>query len=182
MAMISLQIPNDIGRMFKEIDIPGKRDATDHITLFYLGDEIDIKKVIKIIPVIFEAVNGMGPFSVSCNKITTFPMGKNGYPVIGEIKSPELIKLRNKLKKLFDKNKIKYDNKFPEYKPHLTLSYSEDEVDDIKLKNFDWKVSSISLYGGDVSDTRLFVNFPFSLEIKKKAELIADIMFRFCRE
>lgn len=169
MAMLAIPLSPDISRLFRETDImEGKRDPSDHITLFYFGDDLPLKNILKIIPVVFDVTSNMKPFSASCGKIISFPKGKYGYPVVGEIKSNDLSDFRNNLKKEFDKNKIKYDNTFTDYKPHVTIGYSEKEVKNIKFDKTNWSINQVSLYGGDRADSRLFINFPFTLGIDNK--------------
>lgn len=175
MAMIAIPVTHDIGRLFESLDVEGDRRPSDHITVFYLGDDLPIKKIVKIIPVIFEITSKMKPFKVSTNVITTFDEGKHGYPVIAKLQSKELEKLRNDLKKAFDDNKIKYDIKFKEFKPHLTLSYSPEKIKDIKFPKIEFLISQISIFGGDEVDEKVFINFPFSLGIKKKAAYIDQL-------
>jgi len=171
--MLSISLSPDISRLFREITFKDKitRDPSDHITMFYLGDNIPLKKLIKMIPIIFDITCDMKPFMVSCSKITTFPKGKNGYPIIGEIKSKDLSALRDKLKKEFEKNKIKYDSTFKDYKPHVTLGYSKNKPKNTSFSKINWSINHISLYGGDESDSRFFVNFPFTLGTEKIAKL-----------
>lgn len=169
MAMLAIQISPDISRLFRQIELDANRDPSDHITMFYLGDDFNMKQILKIIPTIYEISSTLQPFEVSCSKITCFPEGKYGFPVIAEIKSEDLIELRNKIEKAFGKNKIKFDTKFKEYKPHVTLGYAKEKVKDAKINKIKWAVSQISLYCGDEADSKLFVNFPFNLGIDKIA-------------
>src|SRR5690606_40471128 len=104
-------------------------------------------------------------------KITTFEKGKYGYPIIGEVKSKGLIELRDKIEKSFKNSNIKFDNKYPEYKPHITLGYSSEKPKDIKIDKFKFSIPQISLYGGDEHDERVFINFPFSFGLSKNAKI-----------
>jgi len=174
MAMIAIPISSDVSRLFRGIDLEDNvvRDVSDHITLFYLGDNISVHEVIKMIPTIFDITSKMEPFELSCSKVTCFPKGKKGYPIIGEIKSKQLMELREKIRRIFERKGIKYDNKFPEFKPHVTLGFSKKKVKNFKI-NKTWLATQMSIYGGDTADTRLFVNFPFDLgvtTIKKASE------------
>jgi 2'-5' RNA ligase len=181
MAMIAIPLSLDISRLFREVEIDslGARDASDHITMFYLGDEIPIKKLVKIIPIVFDITSKTKPFSASCSKIISFPEGKKGFPIIGEVKSSELLKFREQIKKEFKKNKIKFDEKFPEYKPHVTLGYSKTKPSSIKFSKTNWSITQVGLYGGDEADSKFFVNFPFTLGIEKKVEKYAKL---FCNK
>ena len=175
MAMVAIPISQDISRLFHGVELGENvsRDPSDHITLFYLGDELKLSKIIKMIPVIFEITSKMGPFEITCSRITTFSKGPKGYPIIAEIKSKELTELRNKIKEAFEEKKIKYDDKWPEFKPHITLGFSKKKIKNKPLDKATWGVNALSIYGGDHADTKLFVNFPFNLgktDVKKISE------------
>ena len=181
MAMIAIPVPNNVGRMFRAIDVPGERDPSDHITMFYLGDNVSVDKLTRIIPVIFKVTEALDPFLVTCKRISTFPKNddrhssdsSNGYPVIAQVESPLLHEIRSKLKRAFDSKGIEYNNKYPEYKPHVTLSYSKKKPKNIRLPKTQWLVNEIALFGGDNSDERLYVSFPLGLKIiERKAEYI----------
>lgn len=171
MAMIAVQISSDISRLLKDVDVECERDNSDHITMFYFEDDLSIKKVCKMLPLIFDITSNHKPFEASLSKISAFPEGKHGYPIIAEVQSKELHELREQIAKAFDKANIKYDQKFPEYLPHITLGYSEEKLKTIKLPKFKFSITNISLYYGDISDTKLFINFPFTfgLDAVKKA-------------
>ncbi len=171
MAMIAIPLSVDTSRLFREIDVDGHRDSSDHVTLFCLGDDININTVLDIIPILYEVSSKIRPFEATCSKITTFPKGEKGYPVIAELKSDKLLELREKIRKLLEKNKIKYDNTFKEYKPHITVSWGKKKPGKIKFpEKAKLLITQLALYGGDNADSRIFVNFPFSLGVEKKAE------------
>lgn len=141
MAMIAVPVPREIGRLFRSIEVPGERDPSDHITMFYLGDNLSVDKLVRIIPVVFKVAESLEPFLVTCRKITTFPKnddrhssdGTNGYPVIAPVESKQLHELRTKIKRAFDSKGIDYNNKYPDYQPHVTLSYSKKKPKNIRF-------------------------------------------------
>ena len=183
MSMIAIPISQDVSRLFREIEVDGARDPSDHITMFYLGDDVKLDTIVDIIPILYECSSEMSPFEATCSRITTFPKGNNGYPVIAEIKSDKLVDLRNKIKKMFDKNKIEYDDKFPDYKPHITLAYSKKKPKNIKIPSkFKWSINQMALYGGNEADSRIFVNFPFTFGVEKKAaDMIEELSEMFVK-
>lgn len=184
MAMLAIPISQDISRLFREIEIDANRDSSDHISLFYFGDNLPIQKILKIIPIVFDICSIKRPFEVTCSKIISFPKGKHGYPIVAEIKSEELEDIRNSIKKLFNKKNIKYEDNFPEFRPHITLGYSENEPKDIKFEKVKWAISQVGLYGGDTADSKIFVNFPFTLgtsKVEKTAKYIHSYL-KYCSE
>lgn len=176
MAMIAIPVPHDVGRLFRSIDVPGNRDPSDHITLLYFGDDLSMKTIVKAIPLVYDIVSKMNPFLISTKKIETFPKGDKGYPIIAPIESEQLQDLHSKLKKSFKSHGISFSNKFPEYKPHLTLGYDKKKFK-VSLPKTQWQVNEVALYGGDTHDEKLYVSFPFNLDVpmKKSANYILQL-------
>lgn len=182
MAMIAIPISPDTSRLFREIEIDGHRDPSDHITMFCLGDDIPIKTIQEIIPIIYKITSALSPFEVTCAKISTFPKGDKGYPVIAEIKSNELIELRKKIASALKRNKIPFDNTFKEYQPHITLAYAKKRPSKIKLpEKATIVVNQIAIYGGDNADSKIFVNLPFSLNVNSKTAKILEFSDMFVK-
>jgi 2'-5' RNA ligase len=174
MSMIAVPISEDISNLFRALEVPGDKDFSDHITLFYLGDSINIKTVNKVIPIIFDYLDNLSPFEIEASEISCFPPSKEGiYPIILNIDSNKLKKIRKDLSELFNKAKIDYDKKFKIFKPHLTLSFSEQEIKSFKIKKVSWQVNRISLYCGDNGKSKIYVEFPLDLKtpIAKAANL-----------
>lgn len=182
MAMLAIPLSRDISRLFTQVDVPGARDPSDHITLFFLGDEIPIETVGKLVPIIHQVTSELRPFMVSCKRITTFPKGENGYPVIAQLQAPQLQEIREKVKRIFDRKGINYDNEtHPEFNPHVTLSYSKKKPKNISFPKIQWQVNELALFGGDGHDERVYVNFPFSLGIERKGAYIERLADRFAK-
>ena len=164
--MIAIPIDSSFSSLLQRVDVPGNRDFSDHCTLIYFENEMSIKKITKIIPLIHELTSKMIPFNINSTTITSFDKGKHGYPIIAKLESKELFNIEKEIKKILDKNKIKYSTKL-DFRPHITLSYSDTDLDkDLKFNKAILQVNSIGLYG---DDDNIYVNFPFSLGIKKKA-------------
>lgn len=160
--MLAIPIQHDISRLFQEFDLDIERDPSDHITMFYFGDDLPMSRILKIIPVIFELTKDMKPFTASIASYSCFDSDEL-YPVICPVKSKKLIELREKIKKHFFDKKISFDKKFPEYKPHITLGYSKKKEKNTKFPKVEFTISQLALYAGDSTDTKLFVNFPFTV-------------------
>jgi 2'-5' RNA ligase len=172
MAMIAIPISPDVSRLFREIDIDGHRDPSDHITLFYLGDDISIDTILDIIPIIHKVVEDLRPFEATVGKITSFPKGedKKEYPIIAEVKSEKLMEIREKIRKMLDKNKVEYSDDYDEFRPHITLSFNKKRQKNLRLPTkAKFMITQIALFGGDEADSEIFVNFPFSLGVEKKS-------------
>lgn len=178
MSMIAAPVSPDVSKLFKNISVPGKRDPSNHITMLHLGGELDIKVAIKILPLVLAITEKQQPFTVSCSEIICFPGGDDGFPIVGKLESKELVSLQKKIKKEFEGAKIKFSDKYPIYKPHVTLSYSPDKIDDFKISKTEWQVNEIALFcGSHEGGEKLYVQFPFSIKkMKKSAQCVDDIV------
>lgn len=180
MAMIAVPISRDIARLFTQIDVPGEREPSDHITLSYLGDKLQTSTITKLMPLILEITSKTSPFLVTCKRITTFPKGDKGYPIIAQLQSEPLNNLREKIIRVMDRQGIEYSKKYPEFKPHVTLSFSKKKIKNIRFNKIQWLINSVSLYGGDETDEKIYCQFPFSLDIvSKKAAYIEALANEF---
>lgn len=181
MALIGLKIPAEISRMLTNVKVPGHRDPADHLTLFYMSGELDPKKVGKVCAALPGIIEKIKPFDAVVKKITCFTEGEEGFPIIGEVESKKLIDLRKKIGKMLDKEKVKYSDKFPEFKPHVTLSYHTHKVENIKLPTpAKWLVTEIILWSGDQSDNGIVVTFPLYEKVSaaSTALLLADTFYK----
>lgn len=173
-AMLAVPIPYNISSILQEINVEGnitKKDNSDHITLFFYYD-FDIDDTLKIIPIISEVVEGIKSFNISVDSYTSFP-AEDEIPIICKIKSKELIKMRNKIKKALDNNDIKYSTKFKDYQPHITLQYNK-EKQSAKFDEIIWPVKNIALYCGDSNNQTLYVEFPFGSNKEKYSSECLD--------
>ncbi len=170
MAFLAIQVPQDTARIFQDIDVPGDKGKVGkhHITLCYLGKDVPIAMLTKAIEATFKVVSSTRPFTVSVSKVTTFPVGDDGVPVICPIDSEELHALRARLVDRFVEDGVEYNNKYPIYKPHVTLSYAEEAIPDRQIPTLTWGAHEVILWGGDSGDSRLVVQFPMSLSLREK--------------
>jgi len=177
MAMIAVPVPYEVGRLFRSIEVDGQRDQSDHITMLYLGDDVKIDTIAKMVPLIFDITSKQDPFLASCKKITTFPKGDNGYPIISLVDAPQLHDIQKKLKRVLDRKGIKYSDKYPEYKPHVTLGYHKKKTKNIAFPKTQWQINEIAIYGGNNHDEKVYVSFPLSLKVpvKKSADYIFQL-------
>lgn len=178
MSMLAIPLDSSVSRLFRSIEVEeGKRDESDHITLAYLGDNVPFDVLLKIIPVVFNITSKEELFLVSAKKITTFPKGDDGYPVIAPVESPKLHEIRSKIIKGLDKAGVEYSKLYPDFNPHVTLAYSQKKPKNIKFNKIQWQINQIALYGGDNHDERLYVLFPLAVKIiEKKADFVYEMV------
>jgi 2'-5' RNA ligase len=162
MAMLAIPIQPDISRLFQEFDLDIEKDQSNHITLFYFGDDLPMSRILKIIPAVFELTEDLKPFTAYTQHYSSFD-SDDLFPIICPVISQKLIGLRNKIQTSFDNKKVKYNKKFKDFKPHITLGYSKEKLKNTKFPKVEFPISQIALYAGDTIDTKLFVNFPFTI-------------------
>jgi 2'-5' RNA ligase len=172
MAFLGIRIPHEVGRLIRNLDIPGVKETPSeyHITLLVFEDNWSIKRILKATEVVYDIVSEIDPFTIKADRISHFPpRPDHPIPIIAPIKSEGLHQLHKKLSKAFDKNKIDFKKTFKEYHPHITLAYSEDEYDDYRIDSpIEFVVNEVTLWGGDEGDTRLFTTFQLKAPDRKK--------------
>lgn len=172
MAALMIQVPEETARVLHEIPVPGTKEQHDpHITVMYLGKDIPIERISKMLPVIYDVTSQTLPFSVATSHVSNFPGGDDGVPVIAKINSPALHRFRDALCKAFEDAGLPYDKKFPIYKPHTTLAYAPDPETtvDIDIPEISWGAHELVLWGSNRGTGRLVVKFPLSLPLAKVA-------------
>jgi 2'-5' RNA ligase len=179
MAFLGIRAPHEAGRLLSQLDVPGEKTSVSemHITLLYFGDEWPVSEISKSLEATYEVTSKTQPFLVKMEKATHFSKSpEDKYPVITRVESEDLHKMRNELSKKFDKEKIEFSKLYKDFKPHVTLSYSEEEPDDIEFHPVEFVVQEIVLWGGDHGDDRIFVTFPLaSPAFDKNALLIKKV-------
>jgi 2'-5' RNA ligase len=184
MAFLGLAVPAATARILSEIDFGNLGDkepsSSLHITMLYLGKEVEIEKIATMLAPIVQVVSQTNPFTVSISRVTTFPPNPDdGVPIIAPVVSNELMALRASICGAFDAAKIEYSKKYPDYKPHVTLGYSQDpavnydNAIDMQIPVVEWGAHEITLWGGDNGDTRVVVTFPLSVVSNTKTASMA---------
>ena len=169
MAMIAVKVPTETSRLISKISeaLPGDSQAASemHVTIIHLGDDVPISQLAKVMEACHTVTSKISPFVMTVDSIDSFEPGDNGgVPVILPVQSQELHELEQKLKQEFDSAGISYSNKYPEFKPHVTLSY----VPGMKAVGplpapISWGAFEMMIYGADSGDGRVLVTLPFGL-------------------
>lgn len=171
MAFIGISIPGPAARLIHEIEVPGNKTDSNqlHITMFYLGKDIDIKKISKAMIATYDIAQNITPFLVRVSCVNQFDTLVNDrYPVIAPIGCQKLFEIREEMRKSFDNKKINYDKRFKEYKPHITLSFSEQVVEKHKIAYpIEFSVQELVLYGGQDGDEKIFITFPLDGKVRE---------------
>jgi 2'-5' RNA ligase len=126
-TFIGLIVPSDVAN---EIKVDGGESADDmHITMFYQKgmSKSDAEKVKKIWDGIWDE---FGPIDVSINECDTFDATEHSdwkTPLICPVKTSIVHKLHDKLLAKIEAADIELNQTFPEYKPHVTLKYMDED-------------------------------------------------------
>jgi len=170
MAFLGISVPREIRQLLSDVEVPGDPvgKGSHHITLVYFGDKIPIGEVCKAIEAIAPVFQSTAPFPVAVAEVDSFPENpdwKPGQvPVIGKVRSDELHELRGKLAEALDAAGAAFSKKFPDYNPHVTLSYAPvgggEQPPKFELEQpITWTVAEAVLWAGDEEDDRFVVRF-----------------------
>jgi 2'-5' RNA ligase len=181
MAILGVKVPHEVSRALGSIAVPGDNVSGEekHVTLIHFGSKVPIDTITKAIVAVYDVAAKTVPFSLLMSEVSCFPKGVEGIPIITRIESPELHKLRAGICESLDKAGVDYSKKFPEYSPHITLSYSTELIEPFQIRPCEWTAYEMVLWGGDQGDGRISVNFPFSLPGKQA--LIRKLVQAFVR-
>ena len=172
MAFLGIRVPHETARILSEINVPGEKEAPSsmHITLLYIGKEVPIDSLAEAMKAAYSVTARTKPFTVRTSRVTSFPINPDdGYPIIARVESDALHELRSTLVSTFTEAGVEFSNKYPDYKPHVTLSYSkENGLDEVTIPTVEWGAHEAVLWGGDDGDRRLVITFPFSIEMTER--------------
>ena len=182
MSYLFIKVPSNVANILSKLDVPGKKESIEgmHITLAYLGKESSVEEILKIFPVLYDICKDQKVFDISTNKVSSFPKNEDGIPVFCEVKSAQLSKLRNKIIKAFDKNEIEYDKTYPDFNPHITLSYSQTvKPESFTFPEVDFVISEIELYAGAYQKQGVNIRIPLGSSSKAEDLLAkASLMYK----
>jgi 2'-5' RNA ligase len=171
MAFLGIRVPHEAGRLLTNIEVPGKQAAPSemHITLLHFEENWPISEMSKALEATYDIISKVKPFLVMTEKVICFPKRDEQAAIVAQVKSAELHELREQLAKEFDEVKIDFSKTFKDFKPHITLSYNEEEIEDFDIDPpVEFVVQEIVLWGGDHGDDRIFVTFPLKGPEKQK--------------
>ncbi len=165
MAMIGLRVPEATARVLSDIPVEGSPSAHQHGTILNMGDDIPIGTLASMMVAAFTVAEHYEPFMVSTSLITSFP-SEEEVPVIARVESETLHQLWSDLCRAFDTVQLDYSKKFPEYKPHVTLAWADEQPEDMPIPTVSWGAHELCLWGGNHGEGRLLVHMPFALKYK----------------
>lgn len=161
MAALMLTVPSQAHAGLKVLPVPLEDDP--HVTIVYLGDDVPVETLGELVPTIYGVASSVNPFSVSTQTVSTFPEGANGVPIIALVDAPALHQLKDQLCAALDSVGYEYETKFPEYKPHITLTYGPSHVAGLstQISPVSWRATDVWLWGANRGTGELMMKFPF---------------------
>lgn len=162
MAFIGIEVPPEVAVALEQISVPGVKEPRDHyhITLLHLGSEIPIENVSRAGLATFLSCSSFAPFETAIGHIESFPQGDDGFPIVARIISTGIHRLQSFMVSTFDRLGIDFSKKFPEYKPHVTLSYADRPIQPRLIVPTRWTVRQVVVWGGDKGANRMVVKVP----------------------
>lgn len=166
MAFIGFKLPNETIRLLSEIEVPEERVDSRHmhVTLVYLGDEVPIKDIALAMGAAYKVASYFRPFTLRTSSVSCFKPKDGPVPIICPIESKEIHQFQKQLREALDEAGVSYSKKFPDYKPHTTLAFAENEIETFKIPPIEWGAHEVVIWGGDEGDQRIEVRLPFSLK------------------
>ena len=187
MAFLGIRIPHETGRLLSGLDVPGNKEGASeyHITLLCFEENWPISEISKALEATYKIVSEIKPFSITVTEVTCFPKREDKpVAIIAKIESEELHNIRKKLAKEFDKQGIDFSKIHKDFKPHITLSYADEEIDSFDIDPVECIIHEIVLWGGDMGDNRIFITFPLKGPEKQKNSLLlqkADLFYKMAK-
>jgi len=187
MAFLGIRVPHETGRLLAGVDVPGEKEGPSeyHITLLCFEDNWPISEISKALESTYDVVSKIKPFRVSIDKVTCFPKHGDKCALIAPVKSAELHELRDELAKHFDKEHIDFAKNFKDYKPHVTLAYHDEEIEESDIDEVEFSVQEVVLWGGDHGDDRIFITFPLKGPEKHKHSMLmqrVDLFYKLAKK
>jgi len=144
-----IPLPSNVAKQFPEDGREGEDSSPEHITLVYIGEfHNELEDKLKNIVQIFASKTK--PFSVKLVKPKKFVNDEGQTVLYSPVKSSKLNKLHYALKQVLRTNQIPLNNKYPEYKPHVTIEYVSPEEKpkyrDLCPKG-EWTVDAVWIWG-----------------------------------
>lgn len=177
MAFIGFSVPADAALLLEGLDVPGDRESASdmHVTVVHLGKDVPMVQLAKAMLVAHECARATRPMTFSVGKVASFPGGDDGVPVICPLDSPALQALNALLKQELRRFGIPFSDKWPDFRPHVTLGYVKDAPPDLVVEQdlpspVLFSVSELCLWGGNAGGPEVFkASLPLSLSAVERA-------------
>jgi 2'-5' RNA ligase len=162
MGMIGLRVPEATARVLGQIPVEGEPSAHPHVTILNLGDDIPIPTLASMMVAAMEVAETYAPFTVRTSLVSSFP-SEDSVPIIARVESDELHDLWGDLCTAFDQVDLDYSKKFPNYSPHVTLAWADEQPEDQRIPTIEWGAHELCIWGGNSGEGRVLIHMPFSI-------------------
>jgi 2'-5' RNA ligase len=119
---IFIVLPEKIAKQFPEEGKSEEDTSPSHVTFFYLG-ELKKEEEKKYLEIIKRIANFLEPFDIELGDVNTFVNEEKQTIIHSPVEGKGLMAAHSLFKKIFSKLGLKYADKYPEYKPHVTIEY-----------------------------------------------------------
>lgn len=154
MAYISFMVPagaaEELSRLYADGDVSPPSDM--HVTLAFLSKGTSTSQVLRTIAACHVVASTSAPIIMHAALLTSFPPNpeyREGTPVIVRVVSDALFSFQARLCAELEKFGVEYSRRFPEYKPHVTLSHGPERVKPVKVGPVSWVSSQMMIWGGE---------------------------------
>jgi 2'-5' RNA ligase len=164
MAMIGIRVPEEAAEKLAGVPVPeGKRITKEemHVTMVYLGSQVPVIASLGAAIGVHTVARKWKPFKVHAAILTSFQGSEEdgSTPIIVRIVSEELMRFREEVRKSMDKMSIPYSNKWPDYKPHVTLTYTKEKVNQPRrIDAISWDVKEIVVWAGEEMNELMYTS------------------------
>ncbi len=145
-------LPDEVASQFPTEGREGEDSSPSHVTVLYVGDLEDAGKQKELIDVVQKTASALGPFEVSLGRVEEFLNDKKQRVTHSPVEGQDLHKLHNVLKGVFELMGIPFSDKYPEYKPHVTIEYinegKEERFEAVRPQG-SWIVDHFWVWGAD---------------------------------
>lgn len=148
MSYIRIRVPEHISSVLSHIDVPGKKVPTNdlHISLLYISEKANSPEELKHISrVVHRVLYNRFNTTVTFSKVTCFEESPDGYPIIIKFENAELQQINKDLKESFTHEGISFDNTYPDFNLHITLSYYNSAIEDFQIPEMSFNAIGVQL-------------------------------------
>jgi 2'-5' RNA ligase len=143
-------IPEELANQFPSAGRLDHDSSPPHVTILYCGD-LPLLFEEKMVEVVRKVCEQVKPFEVSFKRPDFFINAENEKIIHSPVKSKKLHDFNSVLKSSLLLNQVPVENKFPEYKPHVTIGYLKENEEDIYSSIVPvgkWTIDSVWIWGG----------------------------------
>lgn len=147
MSYLRIRVPENISSILSAIDVPGtKVPAHDmHVSLLYISRSNSTEELKHISRVVHRTLYNKLHTIITFSQVDYFDAGEDGYPIIIKFDNQELQQIHNDLKTAFINENIKFDNSYPTFNLHITLSYSQEKIEPFKIPEMSFNAIGVQL-------------------------------------